>query len=67
LQGAQQGVFFDDGNVNRGVKDGATILVRKSEYVTRFLRRKPPTYFYQIINAKLRNDSAQAVESNYAT
>lgn len=65
--GSQDGVFSADGQMNREIKDGATILVHKSEYVTRFLRRRPPTYFYQIINAKLRNDSAQATESNHAT
>jgi len=24
--------------------------------VTQFLRRRPPTYFYQIINAKLKDE-----------
>jgi len=65
--GSQNGVFSADGQMNREIKDGATVLVQKSEYVTKFLRRKPPTYFYQIINAKLRNESVQAIESNYAT
>jgi NAD+ kinase len=55
--GSQNGVFSSDGQLNREVKDGAIITVHKSEHVTRFLRRRPPTYFYQIINDKLRNAS----------
>lgn len=55
--GSQNGVFSSDGQLNREVKDGAIITVHKSQYITRFLRRRPPTYFYQIINAKLKNDS----------
>ena len=55
--GSQNGVFSADGQLNREVKDGAVITVHKSQYITKFLRRKPPTYFYQIINAKLKNDS----------
>jgi len=64
---AQNGVFSADGQLNREVKDGAFITVEKSQYVTKFLRRRPPTYFYQIINAKLKNDSTPATESHHAT
>src|ERR1019366_4319354 len=45
---SQNGVFSADGQLNREVKDGATVTIEKSPYVTRFLRRIPPTYFYQI-------------------
>jgi NAD+ kinase len=55
--GSQNGVFSADGQLNREVKNEAVITVRKSQYITRFLRRRPPTYFYQIINAKLKNES----------
>jgi NAD+ kinase len=55
--GSQDGVFSADGQMNREIKNGATITVRKSQYEARFLRRRPPTYFYQIISAKLREDS----------
>ena len=55
--GAQNGVFSADGQMNREIKNGATITVRKSEYKAHFLRRRPPTHFYQIISAKLREDS----------
>ncbi len=52
--GEQDGVFSADGQMNREVKDGVTIAVHKSKYVTKFLRRRPPTHFYQIITAKLK-------------
>ncbi len=54
--GSQNGVFSADGQMNREVKDGATVIAQKSKYITQFLRRRPPTYFYQIINAKLRSE-----------
>src|SRR5213078_1111087 len=54
--GSQDGVFSADGQMNREIKNGATITVQKSQRVTRFLRRRPPTYFYQRINAKLRDE-----------
>ena len=54
--GSQDGVFSADGQMNREIKNGATITVHKSQYVTQFLRRRPPTYFYQIINAKLKTE-----------
>jgi NAD+ kinase len=56
--GSQEGVFSADGQMNRKVKNGATITIHKSQYVTQFLRRRPPTYFYQIINAKLKDEDA---------
>ncbi|MFL5624458.1 MAG: NAD(+)/NADH kinase [Ktedonobacteraceae bacterium] len=56
LTGSQEGVFSADGQMNRAVRDGATVLIHRSKYVAQFLRRRPPTYFYQIINAKLKDD-----------
>lgn len=56
--GSQNGVFSADGQMNREFIDGATVTVSKSKYVTQFLRRKPPTYFYQIIHSKLDGDEA---------
>ncbi|GLV59481.1 NAD kinase [Dictyobacter sp. S3.2.2.5] len=64
--GSQNGVFSADGQLNREIKDGAIIRVRKSQHTTRFLRRRPPTYFYQIINAKLKNDNLTANDTNHA-
>jgi NAD+ kinase len=55
--GSQNGVFSADGQTNREVKDGATVTVHKSQYMTQFLRRRPPTHFYQIISAKLKNEA----------
>lgn len=55
--GSQKGVFSADGQMNREIKDGAIVTVDTSSYVTQFLRRRPPTYFYQIINAKLKSDA----------
>jgi NAD+ kinase len=54
--GSQDGVFSADGQMNRAIKDGATVSIHRSQYVAQFLRRRPPTYFYQIINAKLKDD-----------
>ncbi|HLL80649.1 MAG TPA: hypothetical protein VKT25_14170, partial [Ktedonobacteraceae bacterium] len=56
--GSQNGVFSADGQMNREFIDGATVTVSKSKYVTQFLRRKPPTYFYQIIQSKLDGDES---------
>ncbi len=55
--GTQDGVFSADGQMNREIKNGATVIIRKSQYIARFLRRRPPTYFYQIISAKLRENA----------
>ena len=66
-QKQQNGVFSADGQLNREIKDGAIVTIEKSPYVTKFLRRRPPTYFYQIINAKLKNDGSQAPESHHVT
>lgn len=65
--GSQTGVFSADGQMNREIKDGATIIVQKSPFLTRFLRRRPPTYFYQIINAKLSSDGTHTIESHHVT
>ncbi len=54
--GSQHGVFSADGQMNREIRHGARIHVKKSQCVTRFLRRRPPTYFYQLINAKLKGE-----------
>lgn len=64
---SQHGVFSADGQMNREIKNGAIVTIQKSPYVTKFLRRRPPTYFYQIINDKLGQDSAQVAENNHAT
>jgi NAD+ kinase len=67
--GNQDGVFSADGQLNRMVRNGATITVKRSPYVTRFLRRKPPTTFYQIITNKLKRDGSihHTSESSHVT
>ncbi len=52
--GSQNGVFSADGQMNREIRNGAMVTVEKSQYVTKFLRRRSPTYFYQKITAKLK-------------
>ena len=59
--GGQNGVFSADGQINREIKDGAKVHVHKSQHVTRFLRRRPPTYFYQKIHAKLKGDESTRI------
>ena len=65
--GSQDGVFSADGQMNREIKDGATVSVHTSRYEAVFLRRRPATYFYQVINQKLINDSTQATKDEHAT
>jgi NAD+ kinase len=65
--GSQHGVFSADGQMNREVKNGAVITVQISQYEAQFLRRRPATYFYQVINQKLINDSTQATKDEHAT
>ncbi len=52
----QDGVLSADGQINRNLNDGALVSVTNSPYVTRFLRRRPPTYFYQILTRKLQTE-----------
>jgi NAD+ kinase len=52
----QDGVLSADGQINRNLQDGAIVSVTNSRHVTRFLRRRPPTYFYQILTHKLQTE-----------
>jgi NAD+ kinase len=52
----QNGVLSADGQINRSLSDGALVSVTNSPYTTRFLRRRPPTYFYQILTRKLQSE-----------
>jgi NAD+ kinase len=66
--GSQPGVFSADGQMNREIQNGATVTIRKSKFVTQFLRRRPPTYFYQVINAKLlSSEGSPSTESHHVT
>lgn len=53
--GTQDGIFSADGQMNRKVKNEAIIEVKRSPYVTKFLRRRPPTNFYHVITNKLKS------------
>lgn len=52
----QDGVLSSDGQINRSLNDGSLVSVTNSPYTTRFLRRRPPTYFYQILTRKLQSE-----------
>ena len=66
--GSQPGVFSADGQMNCEIANGATVTIRKSKFVTQFLRRRPPTYFYQVINAKLlSSEGSPSTESHHVT
>ncbi len=56
LTDGQDGVLSADGQINRKLSDGATVSITNSPYVTRFLRRRPPTHFYQILTRKLQSE-----------
>ena len=50
------GVLSADGQINRNLSDGAIVSVANSPHTTRFLRRRPPTYFYQVLTHKLQTE-----------
>lgn len=52
----QDGVLSADGQINRNLRDGSLVSVTNSPHTTRFLRRRPPTYFYQILTRKLQTE-----------
>lgn len=52
----QDGVLSADGQINRKLNDGSLVSVTNSPYTTHFLRRRPPTYFYQILTHKLQSE-----------
>ena len=54
-QGSDNAVLSADGQINREITSGTQVRVSSNEHITRFLRRRPPTYFYRILSAKLRD------------
>jgi NAD+ kinase len=52
--GSGGAVLSGDGQINFDVSDGARVAVSTNRHVTRFLRRRPPTHFYHVLSAKLR-------------
>lgn len=50
----QKSILSADGQINREIDNGAVVTINTAPYVTRFLRRRSPTHFYQILEAKLK-------------
>ncbi len=49
-------VLSADGQINLDLEVGTQVTIRTNAHVTKFLRRRPPTYFYRILSAKLRDN-----------
>lgn len=56
--GSDGAILSADGQINLTLNAGTQVVIRGSQYVTRFLRRRPPTYFYRILSAKLQDNLA---------
>ncbi len=49
-------VLSADGQISRPISEGTRVTIRGNTHATKFLRRRPPTYFYRILSAKLRDN-----------
>jgi NAD+ kinase len=49
-------ILSADGQLNLDISIGARVTIRANAHLTKFLRRRPPTYFYRILSAKLRDN-----------
>ncbi|MGO8951359.1 MAG: NAD(+)/NADH kinase [Ktedonobacterales bacterium] len=45
-----------DGQINRDVYPGMRVAIRGNTHVTKFLRHRPPTFFYRVLSRKLRDN-----------
>jgi NAD+ kinase len=45
-----------DGQINRDIAPGMKVVIRGNTYLTKFLRRRPPTFFYRVLSRKLRDN-----------
>ncbi|GAC1449834.1 MAG: NAD(+)/NADH kinase [Ktedonobacterales bacterium] len=54
--GSGAAVLSADGQINSDMPIGAQVTVTANRHVTRFLRRRPPTHFYRILTAKLKEE-----------
>lgn len=55
-----QAIISADGQIEVSVQDGDHVIVKKSDYVTRFVRVQEPTYFYRNLNSRMsQNPSAE--------
>ncbi|HEV2460418.1 MAG TPA: NAD(+)/NADH kinase [Ktedonobacterales bacterium] len=48
-------VLSADGQINHAFAAHSQVVIRANSHVTRFLRRRPPTYFYRVLSGKLRD------------
>ncbi len=49
-------ILSADGQLNLDIPIGTRVNVHANAHLTKFLRRRPPTYFYRILSAKLRDN-----------
>jgi len=49
-------VLSADGQLNLDIPIGTRVTIHANAHLTKFLRRRPPTYFYRILSAKLRDN-----------
>ena len=48
-------VLSADGQLNHAFAARSQVVIRANSHVTRFLRRRAPTYFYRVLSGKLRD------------
>jgi NAD+ kinase len=53
VEGSGSAVLAADGQINLEVSDGTAVHISANRHTTRFLRRRPPTYFYHVLASKL--------------
>jgi NAD+ kinase len=54
--GSSSALLSADGQINRDIVSGMKVVIRGSTHVTKFLRRRPPTFFYRVLSRKLRDN-----------
>lgn len=54
VPGSGGAVLSADGQINHQLADGTQVSIATNRHVTRFLRRRPPTHFYKVLSAKLK-------------
>ncbi len=53
VEGSGSAVLAADGQITLDISDGTQVYISANRHTTRFLRRRPPTYFYQVLASKL--------------
>lgn len=53
-----EALLSTDGQTHLPIQDGDVVSVRMSDYVTRFIRVRPPTYFYSMLMARMTQNPA---------